>query len=478
MTCNLNFFLRFKECDAENVILHELLREEGWAKMNIQNMLKWVFASDSFFSRISDAAFSLLDCSQTKRQKFEEIVESPSLFASSVFDKTEVCDHRYRQNLHVSLQVEAFGKFVDKVSEDRETCSDIFYQMAGRLMLAMSKPFGDEKTRENDFLGTVGEMFPCVSVRKNCAITDATLVMKIHGAECFLLNWEFKNELNGISSEPNRQNVGNYIQLTKGSNQCSPMLLVTVVGPHYFQVFGAVWYKEFVCVDPLCDPVSLLFVRRDPRYGICKVAQVLAALHATVDDLKQYYSSQASLCQKGPYFGQQLYTYGKKIGNRDWLYEAKCKTDKREIIVKFSRSSYGIEIHRLLAEQQWAPKVISHQTLPGGWDVVVMEKVNGSPISRCLTPNSLDSLVEATTFMHEKDFVHGDLRPQNILVVEDRVCVVDFDWAGELGTARYPPDLYKATFRTDWDNTVNCTGLIQKEHDLYQVERLRKQLSK
>ena len=477
MTCNL-LFLRFKEIDAKNVNLHELLRGEGWAKAYVQTVIKFVSASDSLFPRISDAAFALLDTAQTKRQKFEDSVESPSTFASSIFDRAEVCDHRYRQNLHVSLQVEAFGKFIDKVSEERVTDSDLFYQIAGRLMLAMSKPFGDEKTRENDFLETVGEMFPSVSVRKNRAITDATIVTKVDGAACYLLNWEFKNELNGISSEPNRQNVGNYIQLTKGSNQRSPMLLVTVVGPHYFQVFGAVWYKEIVCVDPLCDPVSLLFVRRDPKYGICKVARVLAALHTTVNDLKQYYSSRASLCQKGPYFGQQSYTYGKKIGNRDWLYEAKCKADKCEIIVKFSRSPYGIEIHRLLAEQQWAPDVISHQALPGGWDVVVMEKVNGSPISRCLTSNSLDSLVEAVTFMHEKNFVHGDLRPQNILVVEDRVCIVDFDWAGKLGTVRYPPDLYKATFRTHWDSTVNCMGLIQKEHDLYQVETLRKQLSK
>ena len=64
-----------------------------------------------------------------------------------------------------------------------------------------------------------------------------------------------------------------------------------------------------------------------------------------------------------------------------------------------------------LAEQQWAPEVISHQALPGGWDVVVMEKVNGPLINRCLTPNSLDSLdslVEAVTFMHEKVFVHGE----------------------------------------------------------------------
>jgi hypothetical protein len=56
---------------------------------------------------------------------------------------------------------------------------------------------------------------------------------------------------------------------TKGR---SPMLLVSVVGSHYFQVFGALWNGAKVCVDPLSDPVSLLFVRRDPRRGVSKVA--------------------------------------------------------------------------------------------------------------------------------------------------------------------------------------------------------------
>ena len=171
-----------------------------------------------------------------------------------------------------------FGKFIDKMSEERVNESDIFYQIAGRLMLVMSKP---TEAQKNAFLEIVDEILPSKPVRKNGATTDATLVTRVNGQNNFLLNWDFKNELSGIQSEPNRQNIDSYIHLTKGSNEHLPMLLVTVVCQHYFQVFGAVWNREAVCVDPLCEPVSLLFVRRDPRYGIHKVAQVLAALHAT-----------------------------------------------------------------------------------------------------------------------------------------------------------------------------------------------------
>ena len=57
------------------------------------------------------------------------------------------------------------------------------------------------------------------------------------------------------------------------------MLLISVVGCHYLQVFGAVWFRaKCVCMDPLASPLSLLYVPRDPTYGVSKVARVLAAI--------------------------------------------------------------------------------------------------------------------------------------------------------------------------------------------------------
>ncbi|KAJ7639135.1 hypothetical protein FB45DRAFT_739360, partial [Roridomyces roridus] len=42
--------------------------------------------------------------------------------------------------------------------------------------------------------------------------------------------------------------------------------------------------------------------------------------------------------------------------------------------------------------------------------------------------------------------VHGDLRPENILVHENgSVRVVDFDWAGKVGEVHYPYNLYRDT---------------------------------
>ena len=77
-----------------------------------------------------------------------------------------------------------------------------------------------------------------------------------------------------------------------GQMGCSPMLLVSLAGPHYFQVFGAVWNGDEVCVDPLSDPISLLSIPRDPRCGGEKLARVLAGMNYTVEELKDYYKCQ------------------------------------------------------------------------------------------------------------------------------------------------------------------------------------------
>ena len=42
---------------------------------------------------------------------------------------------------------------------------------------------------------------------------------------------------------------------------------------------------------------------------------------------------------------------------------------------------------------------------------------------------------------HQEGFVHGDLRPANIIYKGDQVFLIGFDWAGKAGEASYPIDL-------------------------------------
>ncbi|CAG8755776.1 13803_t:CDS:1, partial [Acaulospora colombiana] len=60
----------------------------------------------------------------------------------------------------------------------------------------------------------------------------------------------------------------------------------------------------------------------------------------------------------------------------------------------------------------------------------------------------------------------GDLRPPNILVTKDcqKVMLIDFDWSGKLGVARYPAGGVNPEYA--WPDGVEANGRIEREHDL------------
>ena len=151
-------------------------------------------------------------------------------------------------------------------------------------MQEMSGEFESEQLRLETLLNVVHEILPpamSVTLPDGQSKTDATVQVPIGKKMCSLLNWEIENEMKGITSNPVAQNNMRFIQLqqVQGGNR-SPMLLVTVVGCFYFQVFGAVWNGGVACIDPLCSPVSLLFVPRDPSNSVANLARVLSAIYS------------------------------------------------------------------------------------------------------------------------------------------------------------------------------------------------------
>ena len=106
--------------------------------------------------------------------------------------------------------------------------------------------------------------------------------------------------------------------------------------------------------------------------------------------------------------------------------------------------------------------------LCGGWYVNVMAKMEGSKLKFNVTRPVKEALRYAIDTMHTEDYVHGEMRPQNILVVNDsRVCILDFDWAGKTNAVRYPVAL---NMKRMWHPDVKPGGLITKDHDLYEFE--------
>lgn len=196
----------------------------------------------------------------SKRSRIEDRFVSPSDYGKSKRSYSSICDHRTCSSLHTSLQVEAFGKFLDEMKREEDEIDAKYYEAAGSLMNQMRRNYSNETECRHAFASALVGIFPpFLSVSKGRATSDCTTCVTIKGERYIVVNWEFKNGMVGITSEPYQENQGYYVHLKAGNSDRSPMLLVSVVGCHYLQVFGAVWNGSRVCVDPLSDPVP-----RDP----------------------------------------------------------------------------------------------------------------------------------------------------------------------------------------------------------------------
>jgi RIO-like serine/threonine protein kinase len=83
------------------------------------------------------------------------------------------------------------------------------------------------------------------------------------------------------------------------------------------------------------------------------------------------------------------------------------------------------------------------EEIPGGWFMIVMDRVDGnhSPLKESDLNDAMHGLItDAVTSLHQAGFVHGDLRPSNVVRSNDSggILLLDFDWAGKIGEVRYP----------------------------------------
>ena len=118
---------------------------------------------------------------------------------------------------------------------------------------------------------------------------------------------------------------------------------------------------------------------------------------------------------------------------------------------------YSEEVHRTLADVGLAPLLHGTARLPGAPLAIIMEYLDPSSGWTTLqdyvkthreikVDKGHPALVKLLETMREKKVVHGDLRPNNIMCRLEKgtegheleIKVVDFDWSGKLGSARYP----------------------------------------
>ena len=165
--------------------------------------------------------------------------------------------------------------------------------------------------------------------------------------------------------------------------------------------------------------------------------------------------------------------------NSDKLVFMALGPGNEKLIVKFT-TSYSKAAHEYAQSIGFAPRLRGFDTLPGGWILVAMDDVsdNYSDLEcdeRPLSESDAQLLQSKIGLLHQHHFVHGDVRAANILVrnnlagpQEPQFLLVDYDWAGDAGTAIYPADLKKTTVWRPED--VDDGKLITAEHDCQMLQ--------
>ena len=91
-------------------------------------------------------------------------------------------------------------------------------------------------------------------------------------------------------------------------------------------------------------------------------------------------------------------------------------------------------------------------------------------VSKNLVETVLSTVRKALDLLHSHGLVFGDLHPPNVMITKDgEVKLIDFNWAGEEGQAKYPSLISSGI---DWPGGVKALAVMRKEHDLYMLKKL------
>ncbi|KAG8213488.1 hypothetical protein J3R82DRAFT_12027 [Butyriboletus roseoflavus] len=123
-----------------------------------------------------------------------------------------------------------------------------------------------------------------------------------------------------------------------------------------------------------------------------------------------------------------------------------------------------------------APALRGFEKLPGGWMMVAMDRLSDDfeTLSHRISslPGSVfDDMLAKLEKFHAAGYVHGDLRDVNIMVSksdEKRFMIMNFDWAGHKGEARYPDLVSHKGIKRPVD--AQFRKEILADHDLFMLD--------
>ncbi|KAI0249171.1 hypothetical protein BJV78DRAFT_1130076 [Lactifluus subvellereus] len=288
---------------------------------------------------------------------------------------------------------------------------------------------------------------------------------------------------------------------------CCPCLIIAIPGP-YICFMGGV-FAHVPIVQPFTPYLYLgghPFTREHVAYTARVFHVVAEAIHTLVDEYtkvrtrREIETPEAACLLPYSSFGVNYngvdLVYHERLPGASGVEDDPGRAMFRatlgtmDVVVKFCET-YCADAHMLLAEHKFAPRLYHFGRVSGGLCMVVMELVSGSNAyhrfrakdqykENPLPAHVRNDIRDAVKLLHENGLVFGDLRRPNIMVVSRETVtgtarqggmLVDFDWAGVDGSARYPP-IINDSGEIRWASGIKAGGLIEKQHDLDMLELL------
>lgn len=387
----------------------------------------------------------------------------------------------HRKGFHgdtVSLYYSGFAEFHEQCKSVIPTWRDC--QCVAEICYNMEQFFDDENARQECFNRLLAEYFgiPVIrhSIGTNCD-GGTTSYPALVG--------EYKNEVGAGKCDSYIEAISHYAQMLKNcrtwEHWAQPAFLCELVGPHL--MISGIVYGKLVFVDRL-DSIWLVTQPNVP-WAMERVVKVFTALKTCVCNLYSAYQTMqttptCSHCLKSPRFPTfqeydgSIIQYERRLGMNLFCGTVNNNTT---VFVKFTHT-YCAEAHKLLEDKMLAPKLY-HVHESYNMKAIVMEHLEEvQAINVYLSSAGEDQCARAKEncrtalkVLHDNNYVHGDFRACNILVLKDEsIRIVDFDWCGKVGDAKYP--LFMNHAEIEWPQDARDGNCIEKAHDIYFCNKL------
>jgi len=295
--------------------------------------------------------------------------------------------------------------------------------------------------------------------------------------EHLILNLEVKTQ-SGSRSDPSMQNVAYFLEhLPDAISRQLPCLLLDLSGP-LLGIYGAMNTddKHMIC-EPLCPILPLHNV--DNALVRPFVSRVCAALQIAVKSLEKVASTVDSTGLSTFPYKTSIQIDGARVKFRylqrveRYVFLVECTGADESVykaIAKFTKG-YGREVHEYCAKNGFAPKLLAYEELAASWSFVLMEHVVLESISGMDSNEKRQQLDNILQSLRIGNFVHGDLRQNNVFWNRDqnRVILIDFDWSGINGEKRYPCNMNP---EVQWPDGASTGELLSFDHDAYWINKI------